>query len=159
MNPFREFVAQNLLWFSGRLPETEESLAQAERALGVRIPDDLRWLLATHGYSYATGIDSLAGTVQDTIEARSKVNLPNRFWVLKNNGYETYAVLLDTLPDAATGENRVHYVEWECIDDVIGPSTIEFQSYLEYVRKELENERAFLSEEDIELGPSEYRYK
>lgn len=159
MNPFREFVAQNLLWFSGRLPEAEESLSQAERALGVRIPDELRWLLATLGYSYATGIDSLAGTVQDTIEARSKVNLPNRFWVLKNNGYETYAVLLDTLPDTATGENRVHYVEWECIDDVIGRSTIEFQSYLEYVRKELENERAFLSEEDIELGPSEYRYK
>ena len=103
MNLFREFVVQNLLWFSGRLPETEESLAQAERALGVRIPDDLPWLLANHGYAYATGIDSLAGTVQDTIEARSKVNLPSRFLVLKNNGYETYAVLLDTLPETATG--------------------------------------------------------
>lgn len=159
MNLFREFVAQNLLWFSGRLPETEESLAQAERTLGVRIPDDLRWLLANHGYAYATGIDSLAGTVQDTIEARSKVNLPNRFLVLKNNGYETCAVLLDTFPETATGENPVHFVDWECIGDVIDPSTSEFRSYMEYARKELENERAFLSGEKIELGPSEYRCK
>ena len=89
MSTFREFVEENLIWFSGRLPETEESLAQAERALGLRIPDDLRWLLVTHGYSYATGIDSLEGTVHDTLEGRSKVNLPSRFVVLKNNGYET----------------------------------------------------------------------
>lgn len=159
MSTFRKFAEENLLWFSGRLPETEESLAQAERALGLRIPDDLRWLLVTHGYSYATGIDSLEGTVHDTLERRSKVNLPSRFVVLKNNGYETYAVLLDTTPDTDTGENQFHFVDWECIKDVIGPSTIEFQSYLEYARKELENEREFLSEEDIEFGPSEYQFK
>lgn len=156
MSAFREYVAHNYLWFSGRLPETEESLALAERELGVRLPDDLRWLLITHGYSYATGIASLEGTVSDTLEARQHLKLPERFIVLENNGYETTAVLLDTTPDINTGDNHVHMVAWECVDNEVGSDTIAFQSYLDYTRHVLEIKSEFTSEDDIEFGPSEY---
>lgn len=159
MSAFREFVTENHRWFSGRLPETEESFAIAEQQLGVRFPDDLRWLLITYGYSYATGISNLQGTVKDTLEARQHLKLPVRFVVLENNGYETDAILLDTTPDANTGENHVHYVAWECVDSEIGSDTITFQSYLDYTRDVLAAENEFLSEDDIDFGPSEYQLK
>ena len=157
MSTFREFISENVRWFSGRLPETEESLAHAEERLGVRFPDDLRWLLITHGYSYATGITSLHGTVSDTLEARQHLKLPTRFIVLENNGYETDAVLLDTAPNSVTGEHHVHEVAWECVDADVGSDTIAFQSYLDYARHVLDVQSEFRSEEDIDFGPSEYR--
>lgn len=157
MSASREFVTENYRWFSGRLPETEESLAIAEQQLGVRFPEDFRWLLITHGYSYATGIPSLRGTVKDTLDARQRLKLPARFVVLENNGYETDAILLDTTPDVNTGENHVHYVAWECVDSEVGSDTITFQSYLDYTRDVLAAESEFISEDDIDFGPSEYQ--
>lgn len=159
MSAFRDFVTENFRWFSGRLPETEESMAIAEHQLGVRLPDDLRWLLITYGYSYATGISNLRGTVKDTLEARQRLKLPTRFVILENNGYETDAILLDTTPDTNTGENHVHFVAWECVDSEVGSDTITFQSYLDYTRDVLTAESEFLSEDDIDFGPSEYQLK
>jgi hypothetical protein len=157
MSAFREFVTENYRWFSGRLPETEESFAIAEQQLGVRFPDDLRWLLITYGYSYATGVSNLEGAVIETLEARLHLKLPTRFVVLENNGFDTHAILLDTAPDIDTGENHVHYVAWECVDSEVGSDPITFQSYLEYARHVLAIKSELMSEDDIEFGPSEYQ--
>ena len=86
-------------------------------ALGVTLPDDIRWLLGTYGYWHATGISSLDETVADTQAAREHLNLPHQFIVLYNH-QDGGAILLDTVPDQ-DGENKVYNVGWEAIPDQI----------------------------------------
>lgn len=158
MNAFRQFVEDNIRWFSGHHHETDATLNEAEKQLGVQLPEDLRWLLKTHGYWHATGIDSLDGSIKDTLEGREVVKLPERFVVLANNGYETYAELLDTVPDPVTGLHHVHFVAWEEVSDVIPPETVAFPSYMDHVRDILERAVENVAEENIDYDPRDFRY-
>ena len=139
MNAFRQFVAENERWFRGHLPETDESLNAAERALGVRLPDDIRWVLRDYGYWHATGISSLDETITDTRAAREHVQLPERFIVLYNH-QDGGVILLDTIGDPETQANRVYNVAWESIPDEMTDEIV-YDSYLDYVRDVMERER------------------
>ncbi|MDP6546553.1 MAG: SMI1/KNR4 family protein [Phycisphaerae bacterium] len=154
MNAFRQFVEDNVRWFRGHAPESDESLNAAERVLGISLPIDVRWLLRDYGYWHATGISSLDETVNDTQLAREHVNLPDRFVVLYNH-QDGGVILLDTLSDPATGQNRVYSVGWESIPDRIVDDIV-YDSYLDYVRDVLDCERDFIAENDIDYDPTLY---
>jgi cell wall assembly regulator SMI1 len=53
---FRNFVKENEVWFRGKLPETDETLMNVESKLGVKLPEDIKWLLKEYGYWHGTGI-------------------------------------------------------------------------------------------------------
>ena len=84
MSAFRQFVEDNVRWFRGHLPETDQLLNAAEKTLGIQLPDDIRWLLRDYGYWHATGITSLEETVAETQAARDHLHLPEQFIVLYN---------------------------------------------------------------------------
>ena len=138
-------------WFRGRGHESMASLDLAEEKLGVRLPDEIRWLLSTYGYWHATGISSLDETVSDTLAARQHLNLPNCFVVLYNH-HDGGVILLDTVPDSE-GNNKVYNVGWGAVPDNLDGG-IQYRSYLDYVRTILEAERDFLAEEDVDYDAS-----
>ena len=86
LNEFKEFVALNKKWFDGVHPVTENELSNYEEMLGFMIPDSLKWLLSTFGYSDACGIDSIDESVQQTLGCRNSMNLPNNVLILNDWG-------------------------------------------------------------------------
>jgi SUKH superfamily protein len=155
LNAFRQFVVANERWFRGRGAESEATLRSAEETLGVRLPDDIRWLLSTYGYWHATGISSLDETITDTQAARTHLGLPERFVVLYNH-QDGGAILLDTIADSETGENKVFNVAWESIPHQLADEIV-YDSYLPYVDATLAREREFIAEEYIDYDPAAYR--
>jgi hypothetical protein len=83
---FRSLVSTNAAWFAGVYPETADSLAAAERQLGVTLPAALVWLLSEYGYSTACGVANLSESVEVTIRWREVIGLPVRFVVLDASG-------------------------------------------------------------------------
>ena len=155
MNTLRQFVEQNVRWFKGHAPETEASLDAAQQSLGVQIPPDIRWLLRNYGYWHATGISSLDDTITDTIAAREHLGLPTNLIVLYDH-QDGGAILADTRIDQVTGQYRVYNVGWESVPDQI-ESEIMYDSYLDYVRDVLYQQRSTIAENDIDYDPSVYR--
>jgi hypothetical protein len=86
LEEFQAFVAQNLSSYAGVHPEAEQSFHRAERALGCRLPDTLKWLLGVHGYSTVCGIASLEDAVATTLLCRREFSLPPRYVVLNDWG-------------------------------------------------------------------------
>jgi hypothetical protein len=154
MSPYRQYVASNERWFRGRHPETEESMNQAEHDLGVALPDDLRWVLITHGYWHGTGISSLEETVERTVAARRALDLPSNLVVLYDHD-EGGVFLLDTARDPESGENPVWGAAWEDVPDRLS-SAARFESLKAYAEYLVEEEGVFLSEEDIDYDPSDF---
>lgn len=155
MNPFRQFVEDNSRWFRGHLPETDATLDAAEQSLGIRLPDDVRWLLREHGYWHATGISSSAETVADTRDAREHLKLPEQFIVLYNH-HDGGVILLDTIADTQTGNNKVYNVGWEFVPDEITEDIV-YDSFLAYTRDVLESQRDVIDEQHIDYDPASYR--
>ncbi len=151
----RQFVQDNVRWFRGHAPETEKSLDDAERILGVQLPADIRWLLSTHGYWHATGISSLDETITKTEAAREHLNLPERFVVLYDH-QDGGAIILDTDAESQTDENKVYNVAWGSVPDHIHDEIV-YDSYVDYVRDVLEQKRDFIAAEDIDYDPTRYR--
>ena len=152
MNTFQRYVTENARWFRGVAKETELSLLEAERNLGVKLPEDLRWLLVNYGYWHATGIQSLDETVDVSLKARKYLNLPARYLVL-NDRQDAGAYLLDTVPCSDTNEPKVYDVAWESIPNRIDEE-ITFDSLLKYVQDVLEVERDIIVDEDVDFVPS-----
>ena len=50
---FESFVNENIDFFQGVHPESNEDLARYEAILGFQIPQSIKWLLTKHGYSMA----------------------------------------------------------------------------------------------------------
>lgn len=153
MNRLRQFVEENATWFRGCGHESAASLDAAERSLGVRLPDDIRWLLTTYGYWHATGISSLNETVADTLAARKHLNLPKHFIVLYDH-QDGGVVLLDTAADGE-GNNKVYNVGWDAVPDRLEADSY-YRSYLEYIMAVVESERDFLAEEDVDYDEDIY---
>ena len=150
MNPFQEYVQDNIRWFRGPGQETDESLRIAEDKLGIRLPADVRWLLRTYGYWHATGISSLDETVKDTLDAREHLGLPARYVVLYNH-HDGGVALLDTEPDY-----QVFEVGWELVPDHLHEDIV-YPSYLEYVCQCLENARQHIDEDSIDYDAESHR--
>lgn len=87
-------VAENAAWFRGVTPETAETVAEAERRLGVRLPLTLKWLITEHGYSTACGVANLGEAVEMTLACRRSIGLPRRYVILEDKG-DAGVVLLD----------------------------------------------------------------
>jgi hypothetical protein len=154
MSAYREYVAANERWFRGRAPESPGSIQRAESALGITIPDDLRWVLCTYGYWHATGICSLEDTIEKTLLARRYVQLPHQ-WIVLHDHDEGGVFILDTTPEPTTGEYAVAGLAWENVSDGIY-SDVVFPSLLHYALHLIEVEGAFLDEDDIDYDPSRY---
>jgi len=152
MSSYRQYVANNERWFRGRHPETEESLNQVERDLGVKLPEDLRWVLVTHGYWHGTGVSSLEEMVERTLAARRVLDLPGNLVVLYDHD-EGGVFLLDTVRDPGSGENPVWGAAWEDVPDRLATAT-RFGSLKAYAEYLVEQEGAFLAEEDIDCDSS-----
>ena len=83
---FKLFVSKNEKWFEGVNPETEEQLSNYEKQLGFLLPESLKWLLSSHGYSSSCGIDNLKESIQKTLELRENIKLPNNILVINDWG-------------------------------------------------------------------------
>ncbi|HLL88460.1 MAG TPA: SMI1/KNR4 family protein [Tepidisphaeraceae bacterium] len=94
LSEFQSFVASHLDQFTGVHPHPTADLDDFERRLGRRLPDSLRWLLGTHGYSQCSGADDLAQTVEQTIACRGSITLPHN-WLVVNDWGDAGVVLLD----------------------------------------------------------------
>jgi len=94
LTEFHDFVAQHSAWFRGSQRETPASLADAEKTMAVELPDSLKWLLSTWGYSEACGLPSLADTVSATLRCRAKLGLPSRYVILEDRN-DAGVVFLD----------------------------------------------------------------
>lgn len=92
---FRAFVAENADWFCGRLPETDETVKEAVEKLGVSFPPSLKWVLTTHGYWHATGVNSLDEDVSRTLCVRETTRLPHPYIILNDWG-DAGVVVIDT---------------------------------------------------------------
>jgi hypothetical protein len=106
LTSLKELVAANADWFRGVHPETERSLADAERSLGVVLPETLKWLLSEHGYSSACGVPNLGESIELTLRCRRSIDLPACYVILEDKG-DAGVVLLDT----ASSEGRVLWMD------------------------------------------------
>ena len=146
MGSFQNFVKENEIWFRGRLPETDETLMNVESKLGVKLPEDIKWLLKDYGYWHGTGISNIEESIDDTLMAREHVNLPNNFVVLYDH-QDGGVILLDT--NKLSGKYRVISAGWESIPDQIENEII-FSDFEEYTKSVIETEREIIAECDIE---------
>lgn len=94
LDEFQSFVASHPEKFAGIHPHPAADFDEFERRLGHPLPESLRWLLGTHGYSECSGVGNLAEAVEQTIACRGSIGLP-RNWVLLNDWGDAGIVLLD----------------------------------------------------------------
>lgn len=92
---FESFVNENIDFFQGVHPESNEDLARYEAILGFQIPQSIKWLLTKHGYSMACGIEDLEGSVKTTIECRKTISLPPDIFIINdwNDGGVVFAIV------------------------------------------------------------------
>ena len=155
---FKQFVAENIDWFRGRLPESADSLARYEAHLGRCFPQSIKWLLTTHGYWHGTGIANLEEAVQLTLDCRDSIELPHRYVVLNDHG-DGGVIVLDTDAETSAGEMRIHNVEAEELHGLDGrdiPLDIVYESFGEYVADVLKTERYLIDPADVKYDPVTY---
>ncbi|MDZ7619147.1 MAG: hypothetical protein U1E05_19270 [Patescibacteria group bacterium] len=124
------------------------------KMMPVSSPSPVRWLLRDYGYWHATGISSLDETVSNTQAAREHLNLPAQFVVLYDC-QDGGVILLDTIADAQTGQNKVYNSGWESVPDQIEDEIV-YDSYLDYVRELLDRQREFIAAEDVDYDQARY---
>lgn len=91
---FQSFVAAHPEKFAGVHPHSTADFGDFERRLGLPLPDSLRWLLGTHGYSECSGVDNLTEAVEQTLACRASISLPHN-WLVLNDWSDCGIVLLD----------------------------------------------------------------
>lgn len=136
---FQDFVAANIDWFHGRLPETDASLQEAEERLGVELPHSIKWLLKQHGYWHGTGVSNLGDAVETTIRWRSQGLLPTRFVVLDDRE-DAGVILIDTGELTSGGESPLYWVGMEDIGNptrLNGEGNTRYDSFGDYVKDRL----------------------
>lgn len=94
LEEFQLHVAAHGELYRGVGPHSLEEFAAFEAMLGHAIPASVRWLLGTHGYADATGIDSLSASVKTTLRCRKNINLPID-WLVLNDWNDAGVVLLN----------------------------------------------------------------
>ncbi len=146
IDQFQDFVAANIDWFHGRLPETDSSLQQAEKVLGVKLPRTLKWLLTQHGYWHGTGVSNLNDTINDTLDARRLVALPNHFVVLENF-QDAGVILIDTSEVTPNGEAPLYWVGLEDVGNLPRLETnSRYDSFGDYVKDRLKSAQDFIEQ-------------
>ena len=92
---FESFVNENIDLLKGVRPETNDDLDRYGKELGFRLPQSVKWLLATHGYSMACGIENLEDSVKTTSECRKTISLPSNIFIINdwNDGGVVFAIV------------------------------------------------------------------
>ena len=132
---FQSFVASHSEKFVGVHPHPATDLDDFERKLGHALPESLRWLLSTRGYSECSGIDNLTEAVAQTIECRGSIGLPNN-WLLLNDWGDGGIVLLD-LPTGRVCWSGTHNVH-NLADGKIDADADWFDGYPEWTANRIE---------------------
>jgi hypothetical protein len=96
-----------------------------------------------------------AGSIANTKATRTHHGLPQRFLVLDDH-HDGGVILIDTIPDPTTGDNRIYDAGWESVPDQLSQEII-YSSYLKYVQKVLSVQSDFIHEENIDYDPALYR--
>jgi hypothetical protein len=94
LTEFQSLVASHPDKYAGVRAHSTEDFDEFERTLGHPLPEALRWLLGTHGYSECCGVDNLTEAVEQTIGCRGSIGLPSN-WLLLNDWGDGGIVLLD----------------------------------------------------------------
>lgn len=94
LDEFQSHVAAHAEFYRGVNPHSPEEFAMFEAILGHPIPESVRWLLGTHGYADATGIDNLSESVETTLLCRENLDLPSD-WLVLNDWNDAGVVLLN----------------------------------------------------------------
>ena len=94
LSEFQAFVASNPDRFDGVRAHPASEFLRFEHELGHALPEPLRWLLGTRGYSECCGVDSLGEAVARTLACRKSISLPAN-WLLLNDWGDAGIVLLD----------------------------------------------------------------
>jgi hypothetical protein len=110
--------------------------------------------LREFGYWHATGIASLDESVKNTLAARERAGLPDRYLVLYDH-QDAGVVLIDTELDVVEVGPPVYHLGWEEIPERIAEGA-SFPNFLAYVRDVLANERDLIDEENIDYDPSRF---
>lgn len=136
LEDFKQFVTAHIDHYSGVHPHSDGELTAMEAKLGGKFPAQLAWLLRTHGYTQATGVDNLVEAVRATLLCRESINLPRHLVVLNDWG-DAGVVLLDLVSGRccwcgtydveriASGQEPVGDVDW-------------FEDFAEWTRSRLD---------------------
>lgn len=91
---FEAFVQSNIDLLHGAHVESASDLEKYEMSLGFHLPRSMKWLLSTHGYSMACGIEDLENSIKITEECRKSIGLPNNILIINdwNDGGVVFAV-------------------------------------------------------------------
>ena len=102
---FESFVNENIDLLKGARPETNDDLDRYGKELGFRLPQSVKWLLATHGYSMACGIENLEDSVKTTSECRKTISLPSNIFIINdwNDGGVVFAIVEEMRQVDTTG--------------------------------------------------------
>lgn len=116
-------------------PETAQSFKVAESQLGSKLPDSMKWLLSTHGYSQACGIPSLDESVAETLVLWRGNFVPRGWMMLENRG--DGGVVLMNLKTEQVIVMEFHEVEDFAVSQVAPPGASVYSSYADWVQAEL----------------------
>jgi hypothetical protein len=89
-------------------PETGEELRAAEQALGLSLPESMKWLLSEWGYRRGCGVDSLEDAVEVTLRCRENCGVPSRIVVL-NDWQDGGVVWMDRGEVDTHGESPIYW--------------------------------------------------
>ncbi|WP_161988137.1 SMI1/KNR4 family protein [Variovorax guangxiensis] len=95
MPSIRDLADQHPELFRGDRKETVDRLRAVEKALDVRLPPDVRWLLLECGYGAVHAVSNIQQSIDDTFRFRASAGLDPRYVVLDDKG-DAGVVLLDT---------------------------------------------------------------
>ena len=141
---FKIFVSNNEKWFEGVNPETDEQLSNYEKQLGFLLPESLKWLLSSHGYSSSCGVDNLKESIQKTLELRESIKLPNNILVI--NDWGDSGLVFSINNDTHILEHEIIWANTADIYNLIEGQPIpkeadRFENYPSWVLERLEDEK------------------
>ena len=152
---FEAFVETHVAWFRGRRRESAVSIGAAEVALGVSLPESMKWVLVEHGYWHGTSVSNLGETVDRTLQLRVAVGLDQRYVVLEDWG-DAGLVVIDTEDKHSPGEPILLWADAHALHTGPDwPGSERFQSFGAYVASQLETIREEYEGQRIAYDPDE----
>ncbi len=141
---FKLFISKNEKWFEGVNPETEKQLSNYEKQLGFLLPESLKWLLSSHGYSPSCGIDNLKESIQITLELRKTIKLPNNILII--NDWGDAGLVFSIGNESPDAENEIIWANTADIYNLIEGKPLpkeadHFENYPSWVLERLEDEK------------------
>lgn len=144
VDEFKSFSEINSDLLDGVRPNSFEEMLRFETALGFPLPNSMKWLLTTKGYSSACGIDNLSESVDTTIACRSTICLPSTVLII--NDWNDSGVVFLIVDDA---DEREYAIYWGDVSELhrlaeggsVSENTDKFCSYMDWVAYRVDFER------------------